>query len=144
MRATRTDAQAAAIIDNHDPMDVSTSSLSSSRLSPQRPRREKGGNFLAMMQMQMLQEASDRKNRAAEREEERKDRAQEARLERQERASDREQMQQLISTAVGGFIGHRNKKRKKSARRKRAQRLGVDDSGESDDESNDTNSSTSS
>ena len=140
MQATRTDAQAqaAAIVDNHDPMDVSTSSLSSSRPSPTRPRREKGGDFLAMMQMQMLQEASERKTRAAEREEERKDRAQEARLERQERALDREQMQRLIATAVGGFIGHSNKKRKKSSSRKRAERLGIDGS---DDESDTSTSS---
>ena len=46
MRETRTDAQAAAAsaaaaMDSHDPIDVSTSSLSPSRLSPQKPRMEK-------------------------------------------------------------------------------------------------------
>ena len=70
-----TDAQAAAAaMDNHDPIDVSTSSISSSRTSPNRGTGSKGSDFLSMMQM--VQEASDRKTCAAKREEERKDRAQ--------------------------------------------------------------------
>ena len=132
-----------AAVDNHDTIDVSTSSLSSHRPSPNRPRRWKVSDFIAIMQMQMVQEAADRKLRAAEREEERKDRAQEARLERQERARDCQQMTELIATAIGGYIRHRNKKRKKDTRRRHAQRLGLDDSGESD-KCNSANSSSNS
>ena len=43
----------AARLDNHDPIDVSTSSLSS-RPSPIRTRREKGTDFISMMQMQIM------------------------------------------------------------------------------------------
>ena len=150
MEGTRTATQnAAASVETHNPMpagisDASVSASVSSRPSPIRVRRgDRGSDFISLMQVQMVQEGADRRVRAEEREEARRERAEELAQDRMERAADRAQLNELIATAVGGYMGSTTKKRKRKARRRREKRLGLEVSSNSADSSDDDSSTSS-